>query len=59
MAVGPLVRGFAWLEAGHGLDDRSRAVCRQRQRRAPARRKQEQVSDVDMLIRDLFGAEDR
>ncbi|MBV2164863.1 MAG: transcription-repair coupling factor [Comamonas sp.] len=52
MAVGPLVRGFAWLEAGLDLITETElfAASSGGVRR---RRKQEQVSDVDMLIRDL------
>ncbi len=51
IAVGPLVRGFAWLEAGLDLVTETELFAASSGIRR--RRKQEQVSDVDMLIRDL------
>lgn len=52
MAVGPLVRGFAWLEAGLDLVTETELFATSSGVRRRSK-KQEQVSDVDMLIRDL------
>lgn len=51
IVVGPLMRGFSWLAAG--IDLITEAELFETSTGVRRRKKQEQVSDVDMLIRDL------